>query len=476
MKYSKYAMCGLFCLTGLAVAQPTGSGVVSIVAPEAADESAQAAPVPLGAAVRTRFVVLPALDEEEMLAGTQAAGPALQIGAARPVAATSSVAQTNSALDWAALPGGELVAAINIQSPGAYGLRAGVLVESLPDGALLRVYSQEHPDAIIEHDGAEINALLALNKQAGETGAAANTWWTPEVGAGDATVEVVLPVGTAPEALRMSVPLVSHIYQNLSLPTDAEWADMPQPGTAQAESCQLDATCSTEHPVLRNAVARMLYTRPDGLSYLCTGTLLNNTRNNFVPFFLTANHCISEQSAASSLQTRWFYRSTSCDSGVARPHATRHGGATLLLATDKTDSTLLRLNERPPAGVTFAGWDENLLPIDAPIHSLHHPRGGLLKYHVGMVDNYAACESDSETTFQCQVGDANGGYYRVRMTEGAAEGGSSGSALFLGDRVVGTLWGGSHSCTALIGFNFYGRLDLFFAEGASRWLAPENAL
>jgi hypothetical protein len=373
------------------------------------------------------------------------------------------------------LPGGALVAAINIQSPGAYGLRAGVQVESLPDAALLRVYSQEHPDAIIERNGAEINAVLALNKQAGETGTAANTWWTPEVGAGDATVEVVLPAGTTPEALRIAVPLVSHIYQNLSLPTDAEWADLPQAGITQAESCQLDATCSTNHPILRNAVARMVFTRSDGLSYLCTGTLLNNTRNNFVPFFLTANHCISDQASASSLQTRWFYRSTSCDSGVARRNVARNGGATLLLATTTTDSTLLRLNERPPAGVTFAGWDENLLPIDAPIHSLHHPRGGLLKYHVGTVEDYAACESDSDTTFQCHFGQANGGYYKVRVTEGATEGGSSGSALFRGDRVVGTLWGGSHSCTALDGFTIYGRLDLFFAEGASRWLAPEDA-
>lgn len=478
MKYSKYAMCSLFYLTGVAVAQPSGSGVDSIVMPESAAGAEQAAPVPLGAAVRTRFVVLPALEDDKARASVGFSGPALQIGTARAVAATSSVERTQTELEWTALSGGQQVAAINIQSPGAYGLRAGVLVESLPDGALLRVYSQEHPDAIVESKDAEINALIAQNKAGGETGAAANTWWTPEVGAGDATLEVVLPAGASSESLRISVPLVSHIYENLSLPTDADWPDVNQTGNMQVNpigSCHLDANCSTEHPVLRNAVARMLYTRPDGLSYLCTGTLLNSTRNNFVPFFLTANHCISEQSAASSLQTRWFYRSTSCDSGVARRHATRYGGATLLLATAKTDSTLLRLNERPPARATFAGWDENLVPIDAPIHSLHHPRGSLLRYHVGKVEDYAACESDGDTTFQCQFGDANGGYYKVRMTEGATEGGSSGSALFVGDRVVGTLWGGSHSCTALDGYTIYGRLDLFFAEGASRWLAPENA-
>ena len=476
MKYSKYAMSGLFWITGAAVAHASVSSVDSIVLPESAVQEAQVAAVPLGATVRTHFVVLTPLDEGKTLASNGASGPALQIGTARSVAVTNSVERTRSVLDWAALPSGQLVAAINVQSPGAYGLRAGVLVESLPDGALLRVYSQEHPDAIIEHQGAEINALLALNRESGETGAAANTWWTPEVGAGDATVEVVLPLGTAPDSLRIAVPWVSHIYQNLSLPTDAEWAEVSQAENNQTqadENCTLDANCNNNHRVLRNAVARMLFTNSEGKSFVCTGTLLNNAKSDFVPYFLTANHCISDQTSASSLQTRWFYRSTRCDSGVPRRNITRHGGATLLLATAKTDSSLLRLNDTPPPGVTLAGWDENALPIDAPVHGLHHPRGGLLKYSVGKVQDYADCRAESSTSFRCDFGEPNGGFYNVLKTEGTTEGGSSGSALFLNDRVVGTLYGGSHSCTALDGTTIYGRLDQFFADGAWRWLDPD---
>lgn len=477
MKQSKYAISSLLWMAGAALAQPATFILDSVVLPASATKAAQAAPVPLGTLVLPHFVVLPALEEDQTLSSGDASGPALQIGTARAVADTSSVERTRSALQWTALSNGQQVAAINIQSTGAYGLRAGVLVESLPDGGQLRIYSQERPDAIVEYSGNKINALLTQNAQAGETGMAANTWWTPDVGAGDATVEVLLPAGTPTDALRISVPMVSHIFQNLPLPTDAEWAEMSGTDTTQAgpaASCNLDATCSDNYQTERNAVARMLYTRSDGLSFLCTGTLLNNSKGEFIPYFLTANHCISEQSSASSLQTRWFYRSNSCNSEVpSRNSVRRNGGATLLFATDKTDSALLRLNEMPPAGVTLAGWHaSDVLPIDAPVYGLHHPRGDLLKYSVAKVADYTDCRMNTPTTFNCNFGQPNGGFYSVRMSEGTTEGGSSGSALFRDGRVVGTLYGGSHSCTVTDGNTTYGRFDRFFAEGASRWLAP----
>ncbi|MEG3046974.1 MAG: hypothetical protein RR849_20820, partial [Comamonas sp.] len=154
MKYSKYAVPGLLWTTGVAAAlalagcgggsdddggvtRPRAYILNSMVLPASAIKSAVVAPVSLGAAVQTHLVVLPALDTEK--AEADDTGPALQIGVQRAVAATSTVAQTQSALQWSSLPNGQQAAAINIQSTGAYGLRAGVLVDSLPDGALLRI-------------------------------------------------------------------------------------------------------------------------------------------------------------------------------------------------------------------------------------------------------------------------------------------------------------------------------------------------
>ena len=488
MKYPKYAVPGLLWTTGVAAAlalagcgggsgsdddnggatQPTAYILDSVVLPASAIKSAAVAQASLGASVQTRFVVLPELEAEKTVGDS---GPAQQIGTQRAVAATSTVAQTQSALQWSALANGQQVAAINIQSTGAYGLRAGVLVDSLPDGAKLRVYSQEHPNAIVERSGAEINALLAQNRKAGETGAAANTWWTPDVGAGDATVEVVLPAGTAANALRISIPVVSHIYQNLSLPTEAELAEAAKADTSAA--CNLDASCTNNYQTERNAVARMVFTRSDGKSYLCTGTLLNNTKGDFAPYFLTGNHCISTQSSASSMQTSWFYRSSSCNSGVPGSNAAlRSAGATLLYATSTTDSALLKLNEMPPVGVTLAGWDARTAgQVGDAVYGLHHPGGNLLKYSVGAVVGYMNCSAGSGTSITCSTGDSNSGFYSVRWSQGTTEGGSSGSSLFRNGRVVGNLYGGGASCLAPNASDYYGRFDKVFSNRIWSWLA-----
>jgi len=63
-----------------------------------------------------------------------------------------------------------------------------------------------------------------------------------------------------------------------------------------------------------NAVARIIFTR-DGSSYACSGTLVADTDTaSVVPYFLTANHCISTQTSASTMQSYWFYRSSACGS------------------------------------------------------------------------------------------------------------------------------------------------------------------
>ncbi|MCS4293978.1 V8-like Glu-specific endopeptidase [Comamonas sp. BIGb0152] len=493
MKYPKYAVPGLLWTTGVAAAlalagcgggsgsdddnggatQPTAYILDSVVLPASAIKSAAVAPASLGASVQTRFVVLPELEAEKTVSDT---GPAQQIGTQRAVAATSTVAQTQSALQWSALANGQQVAAINIQSTGAYGLRAGVLVDSLPDGAKLRVYSQEHPHAIVERSGAEINALLAQNRKAGETGAAANTWWTPDVGAGDATLEVVLPAGTAANALRISIPVVSHIYQNLSLPTEAELAEATKAEAAKADTsayCNLDASCTNNYQTERNAVARMVFTRSDGKSYLCTGTLVNNTKGDYAPYFLTANHCISTQASASSMQTAWFYRSSSCNSGAPGANAAlRSAGATLLYATSATDSALLKLNEMPPVGVTLAGWDARTAgQTGDAVYGLHHPGGNLLKYSVGAVAGYMSCSSGGGEAISCSTGDANSGFYSVRWSQGTTEGGSSGSSLFRNGRVIATLYGGGASCLTPNAADYYGRFDKVFSNRIWNWLA-----
>ena len=101
----------------------------------------------------------------------------------------------------------------------------------------------------------------------------------------------------------------------------------------------------------------MSFVDTDGYSYLCTGTLLNDMASSGTPYFLSAQHCISQQTVASTLQTYWFYRSTSCNSSVLNAgNVTLTGGATLLYSSVNTDTSFMRLSNTPPAGATYRTW------------------------------------------------------------------------------------------------------------------------
>ena len=395
------------------------------------------------------------------------------VGQARDVQATKSAAAMQSLWQWKNTAVGGKVAAISFNAEGAYGLRLGVLVKQLPGSATVRVYTQSAPDKVLQISGQAILQLIERNQAAGDQSDAARTWWTPDTGEGEATLEVELPPGVAASALDIAVPQLSHIFENLSLPTAQEYQEQVEAAKInESDPCNLDANCYSENAQERNAVARMLFTK-DGGSYLCTGTLMNDTQNSFKPYFLTANHCISTQTVASSLETRWFYRSPSCNSGTLQSSTVRKtGGAQLLYASGTTDTAFMLLNDTPPGGALFAGWSANTVAAGTSVVGLHHPSGDLLKISFGAVNSQANCQPTTGSGFQCSG--TSGNYYRVSWSQGTTEGGSSGSALFQGGYVVGTLYGGSATCTNRSAYDYYGRFDVAYNAAIKAWLNPAS--
>ena len=396
------------------------------------------------------------------------------VGQARDVQATKSAAALQSLWQWKNTAVGGKVAAISFNAEGAYGLRLGVLVKQLPGSATVRVYTQSAPDKVFQISGQAILQLIERNQAAGDQSDAARTWWTPDTGEGEATLEVELPPGVAASALDIAVPQLSHIFENLSLPTAQEYQEQVEAAKInESDPCNLDANCYSDNAQERNAVARMLFTKNGG-SYLCTGTLMNDAQNSFKPYFLTANHCISTQTVASSLETRWFYRSPSCNSGTLQSSSVRKtGGAQLLYASGNTDTAFMLLNDTPPGGTLFAGWSANTVAAGTSVVGLHHPSGDLLKISFGAVNSQANCQPTTGSGFQCSG--TSGNYYRVTWNQGTTEGGSSGSALFLGGYVVGTLYGGSATCTNRANSDYYGRFDVAYNAAIKSWLNPAVA-
>ena len=428
--------------------------------------AASAPPVPVSSTIR-----LGAIGQERTLSAGTGVGPRL-IGVARNVSETAATAQTLEQFQWKPTPAGGLIAAISFAAEGAHGLRLGVVAKQLPGSAALRLYSQADPGTVFQISGQEVLQRIQRLAGAGGTGLDAQTWWTPDLGSNEVTLEVELPPGTVAAALDISIPRVSHIFENLSLPQEDEITTRINDSAA----CHLDATCYDAYANQRDAVARMMFTS-QGNSYLCTGTLINDSASSGTPYFLTANHCISSAAEADSLQTDWFYRTPTCNSRTLSPSMTRRlGGATLLFASSSFDMTLLKLNEAPPAGAYFAGWDAGSQSLSSAVTGLHHPSGDMLKISQGTLRGQTQCTTPGEgTTFECS-GDS-GNYYQVNWSQVITEGGSSGSALFnSANQVIGTLYGGSSSCSASGSSDFYGRFDRAFDAALKNWLAPTGPI
>ncbi|THU05338.1 S1 family peptidase [Lampropedia puyangensis] len=439
-------------------------------------------------------ISLPALDTQDLVLKSAAVGGAVQVAEAQAVPQAKTATQLAQLLSWQTDAQGQNTAALRVHATDAFGLRLGLVVDALPDSATVRVFKEANGqvEAVgYETTGAAINQTIKNNTDAGDTSIAGRTWWSADLGGDTVVLQINLPAGVPSEAVKVALPTISNMFRDASEYTYAvESADSASssnplqdlnfnPAITKAEqvpsagSCNLDVTCYNNGSQQRDAVARMLFTQADGKGYWCTGSLLNDAINSNTPYFLTANHCISSQTEASSLQTDWFFRTSSCNGNyLDAKRTTRAGGARLLFSNNSeqgNDITLLVLNDAAPAGTFLAGWDANQNNTEQNIYGIHHPAGSLAKIAGGQTVAYANCNGDTCSS------NPNGRFYWVQWAEGITEGGSSGSALFTANGyVIGALHGGSSECSAKGSPDFYGRLDMAFEAGAKNFLASSK--
>jgi hypothetical protein len=405
---------------------------------------------------------------KEMSAQPAKPGVPLKVGFSREVAQLASSAQTAAQLQWVSLAGGQL-AAISIASTDALGVRLGLSVDRMPGNVLLRFYA---PGAgrVFEATGQEVVDTIARNLLSGDDSDAARTWWSPLIEGAEIALEVELPDGVSPDAVVFSLPRVAHLFWS-PLNTGAL-----QEKTGEASSCEVDVMCYTSTWGNESlATAKMLFASAGGY-YICTGTLLSDSDpSTTLPYFLSANHCISTQTEASSLETYWFYRASSCNSGILGSSTqTLSGGATLLYASSTTDTSFMRLNSAPPAGVWFSGWSASLPALYANVSGVHHPKGDLQKISFASISDYVDCTSSS-SSYSCSSSSAGlADHLEVIWSQGVTESGSSGSGLWAtsgsSHYLVGQLHGGSSSCSTPTGGDEYGRFDKAYEAALYRWL------
>ena len=423
---------------------------------------------PASNAIAPRQIELPALIAKSALDtarkdGSSGFGVPVKIGEARDIPDSASESATAGLLAWSVSATGGKIASLRFRSTGAFGVRVGLLARSLPFGSFVRFYA-DHADRLFEVPGQQVMATLQRNLDAGDTSDAARTYWSPNLGGEAITVEIEIPAGAATSEVRVSIPRLSHVFLNVHKLDSIE-------KIGQSASCNLDVPCKATYNEISKSVAVADFV-DNGTGYVCSGTLLNDRMSSGIPYFLSANHCISSQTVASTLWTRWFYKSTACNSGVENPAAIWvQTGATLLYASADTDTSFMRLNSMPPAGVVYAA--SNPFPVSAStaVFGIHHPRGDVQKYSEGLALGTASC---STTGLCSSPGSSSAKFWRVSWSAGTSEAGSSGSGLFTKingtDYLTGQLYGGVASCTNPSGSEYYGRFDVAYNVALYQWL------
>jgi hypothetical protein len=460
MKDHPPALLGIVCAAAFAALPAFADVPITAVPPAAyrAPATPKAAPVammlPQGAAALRVALPEPTAAERASLrarnaAGTGSIGKAsmlkgLAIAFPRSVPAGSrSIAL--AALPWQSLGDGSRAARLEIASPGASALRVSLALATNLPGVTLRFTG----------NGANSQPFgpVASGDVAADT-TRFGAFWSPVLDGDVATIEFDAQAGAIPPDATLTLNGISHQVVRPASLTKLDAKAVQDIGTSGP--CNIDVACVTPRTQAfvdsTNAVAATEMTKEDGFTYLCTGTLLNDSLSSNTPYLFGASHCIDSAMAARTLNTFWFFDAVACGSRAVPAFVQQASGAALLARSGDWDWALVRLDAAPPAGVHFSAWRAEPIPDGATISVIHHPEGDLKKWSQGTSQGYQLY--------------TDGSSFAIAMyNQGTTEPGSSGAGLltFLDSggyyEVRGGLWTGDASCSMPAGSDQYSRLD-----------------
>ncbi len=261
-------------------------------------------------------------------------------------------------------------------------------------------------------------------------------------------------------------------------------------GYGASVSCQINVNCP-EGNNFRNpqrGVARM-YTVVGWSAGFCTGSLVNNTSNDGTPYFLSADHCGEGASTANMNNwVFWFnWEAPSCTYNTntnPSPSRDQIQGCTKIASgplEGGSDFLLVRLtttqNNLKNINAIYNGW--RIAGISSSGVSIHHPAGDIKKISTYSSNLITATYYGHEHT------GAPNAHWRTSWVSttsghGVTEPGSSGSPIFDSNGLImGTLSGGSSSCSNPTSPDLYGKMSYHWTENGTNnnqklepWLDP----
>ncbi len=395
----------------------------------------------LSAAQRVETVLTAPAESKTVEEDRAAKGP-MRYGLVMVLPAALSLRGNAAAFgEWHELPDGRRAWTATVRVLGAVGLRLHVDALDLPEGVELVSYNPEARE--------ELEAITLSG-------------WGPSCYNEAVTLECRLPAGTAADSVLLLVDRIGWMYR------------FPFEKSSSVGSCNINVACRADWLTIAMAVGRLAKANSDGL-WACTGALVADTvADSQIPYFLTANHCVSDQSEADSIEVYWLYQSDSCDSAAPEmskvPHTT--GGARFLAGASNdtgTDFGFLRLKNSPPDGLSYAGYSTDGATVGTEVAAIHHPEGQAKRISFGTITDTGS-PRDGARLKPIER------FHEIHWQEGTTEPGSSGCPLFIQSNpvIVGQLYGGYASCGSANEPDYFGRFDVTYPL-IKKWLSPAPA-
>jgi lysyl endopeptidase len=356
---------------------------------------------------------------------------------------------------------------LKVDAADAFHLNFGFGRIALPEGASF---------SILDAAGG-----VALGPYTADTLPPGGALWTPLMQGSRAVLKLSVP-RTAKAQVRLELTQISQGYRGFGFTNSA----------ARSGRCNTDVTCMAANDawnVPRRSVAQLVI----GGAFVCTGSLLNNTRRDRALILSTATHCEIYASNVSTVVAYFNYESATCrtpgsiasGNPLPRPSSSLTGATWLSAssspfsstfpspsgpATDRTDWTLITLNTTANIAsfnLHWAGWDRRAAAAQCSMPSntsstvglcasIHHPSGDekritfsetpLISANIDTsINAHWFVQWDLTPPVLPNIAPPVPNPLPVSVTEG----GSSGSPLYSpARRVVGVLSGGASLCGA----------------------------
>lgn len=368
----------------------------------------------------------------------------------------------------------ERIGQLGVVSPGAKAMELLIEGMTVPPGARMRV---------IAMDGTELHPFFEIELPDG-----VHEYSTPLVN-GDAWILEYREPLDAPFHGTFRVPWLNHAYRDVM-------DDHAREGT-----CHVNVACVPESigwEDVIDATVRISVITPQGSGY-CSGTLVNNVRQDCAPYILTAWHCGRTSTTAQFNQYKFYFnfQYATCAGGAYSTSQVMTGAQLKAYSDDYapqyqgvggSDFMLLRTNAAEvPASFDpyWAGWDaRNIASVSEDGVCIHHPTGApkrISSYTQTLTTGHPMGSSGLMSHYKLKWAPTENGY-------GVTEVGSSGSGVFkphptAGPVLIGTLTGSSSgsNCTYNTGTNYFGKMSYHWTNNPNTaqqklraWLDPDG--